>query len=158
MATLTATEAGVPATTQTAFFSFAPTSTAYDAGVLPVTAKRYMYLYCAQPTYIVGMTVVADATPSTSTLSCKAIYAPSLVGTASTAVDIGAATLLTASASTSANQTPSLTINDNGVTDTTSPLYLRPVLVPAGNWVGFLTSGTAASNTLVGVVIRYRAA
>lgn len=158
MATLSTTEANVPNTTVSQYFSFAPSSTAYDAGVLPVTAKRYMYLYCDKPTYIVGVTVVADATPSTSTLSCKAIYAPSPVGTASTAVDVGAATLLTASATTSANQTTALTINDNGVTDTTSPAYGRPFLVPAGNWVGFLTSGTAASNTLAGVIIRYRVA
>jgi hypothetical protein len=157
MATLTAIESNVPGTTQTVYIPLGTPGANYDAGITPVDAKRYCIFFCAQPTYILGMSIVASATPASAIISCKAQYAPSPVATAATGVDIGAATTLTASATTSANQFTTLTINDNGVTDTTSPLYLRPVLVPAGNWVGFLVAGTVSTtHTLAGVVIRYR--
>ena len=157
MATLTAAESNVPGTTLTTYVPLGDFGTNYDAGITPVDAKRYCVFFCSQPTYILGMSIVADATPASAIISCKAQYAPSPVATAATGVDIGAATTLTASATTSANQFTTLTINDNGVTDTTSPLYLRPILVPAGNWVGFLVAGTVSTtHKLSGVVIRYR--
>jgi len=159
MATLSTTEANVPNTTVSQYIPLGAIGSQYDVGITPVDAKRYCVFYCDKPTYIVGMTIVADATPSSAIISCKALYAPSPVGTASTAVDIGAATTLTASATTSANQITALTINDNGVTDATSPQYGRPFLVPAGNWVGFLVAGTVSStHKLSGVILRYRVA
>tara|TARA_R110002126_G_scaffold74739_6_gene186330 strand:- start:5598 stop:6077 length:480 start_codon:yes stop_codon:yes gene_type:complete len=157
MATLTAPEANVSGTTQSIYIPLGVPGTNYDAGITPVDAKRYCVFFCDKPTYIVGMSIVADATPASAIITCKAQYAPSPVATAATGVDIGAATTLTASATTSANQFTALTINDNGVTDTTSPLYLRPILVPAGNWVGFLVAGTVSTtHKLSGVVLRYR--
>lgn len=156
MATLATTEATVPVT-QTVYIPLGVPGTNYDGGITPVAAKRYCVFYCAQPTYIVGMSIVADATPSSAIITCKPLYAPSPVGTAATAVDIGAATTLTASATTSANQVTALTINDNGVTDTASPMYGRPFLVPAGNWVGFVVAGTVSTtHTLCGVILKYR--
>jgi hypothetical protein len=156
MATLATTEATVPVT-QIAYIPLGVPGTNYDAGITPVDAKRYCVFYCAQPTYIVGVSIVADATPASAIITCKALYAPSPVATAATAVDIGAATTLTASATTSANQITALTINDNGVTDATNPQYGRPFLVPAGNWVGFLVAGTVSTtHKLSGVIVRYR--
>lgn len=162
MATLTAPEANVSGTTQSIYIPLGAIGSQYDVGITPVDAKRYGVFFCDKPTYIVGMTIVADATPASAIITCKAQYAPSPIGTTAAAVDIGAATTLTASAGQGsaaalAAQYTALTINDNGVTDTTSPLYLRPILVPAGNWVGFLVAGTVSTtHKLSGVVLRYR--
>lgn len=161
MATLATTEATVPVT-QVAYIPLGTAGAQYDVGITPVDAKRYCVFYCDKPTYIVGMSIVADATPASAIITCKALYAPSPIGTTATAVDIGAATTLTASAGQGsaaalAAQFTALTINDNGVTDTTSPQYGRPFLVPAGNWVGFIVSGTVSTtHKLSGVILRYR--
>lgn len=162
MATLTAIEANVPGSTQTMYVPLGALGSQYDVGITPVDAKRYGVFFCDKPTYIVGMTMVADATPSTAIITCLPVYAPSPIGTTASAVTIGTATTLTASAGQGsaaalAAQYTALTINDNGVTDTTSPQYGRPFLVPANNWVGFLVAGTVSTtHKLSGVIIRYR--
>lgn len=48
-------------------------------------------------------------------------------------------------------------INDNGVTDATSPRYAKPIIVPVGSSIGFLASNHATTNSVFnGWTVQYR--
>lgn len=53
--------------------------------------------------------------------------------------------------------TQNFVINDNGVTDTANPRSFKPIVVPAGQTIGFLTSNHATTTSSInGWTVQYR--
>lgn len=95
------------------------------------------------PVEILGMTLNRSLiTAPTAAVTLTAAYAP-----VATSASAGATACSAALAEPTILGAVVIPINDNGVTDTTSPKYAKPIIVPVGNSIGFIVSNHAITTS-----------
>lgn len=148
--------APTPGTFQTAYINYGAAGLTFTNA----TAQGVRSFLTTQPTYILGITLVTDAT-ATPAGTFQAAFTSDLT-TAATSV----MTVTNFGGTAKANASGSaieLNILSSGVTVTTAAGAgddLNPILIPGNSWVGFNTSAaiTAAGPKLLAVIVRYRVA